>query len=81
MSPVGAVIIYLLLWWVVLFAVLPMRVRPIWREGGDHPQGAERGAPVNPELWFKIKRTTWIAAIAWLVVAGVIASGVFEPDV
>ena len=78
MGVVGGVIVFLLLWWLVLFAVLPMRVKPVWREEGRHARGAERGAPVNPELWFKVKRTTLIAAILWLVVFAVMATGVFD---
>ena len=78
MGVVGGIIVYLLLWWLVLFAVLPMRVRPVWDDDGHHARGAERGAPVNPELWFKIKRTTIIAGVLWLVVFAVMATGVFE---
>ena len=78
MGVVGGVIVYLLLWWLVLFAVLPMRVRPVWDDDGSHAKGAERGAPVNPELWFKIKRTSIIAAGLWLVVFAVMATGVFD---
>ena len=78
MGVVGGIIVYLLLWWLVLFAVLPMRVRPVWDDDGNHARGAERGAPVNPELWFKIKRTTIIAGVLWLVVFAVMATGIFE---
>ena len=81
MGPVGSVIVYLLLWWTVLFAVLPMRVRGVWEDDGKHAKGVERGAPVHPELWFKIRRTSWIAAVIWVVVYFVVSSGVFEPDV
>ena len=80
MGPVGGVIVFLLLWWLVFFAVLPMRVKPVWDDDGQHAAGAERGAPVNPELWFKIKRTTLIAAGLWIVVFVVMAAGVFERD-
>ncbi|MBB4659765.1 DUF1467 family protein [Parvularcula dongshanensis] len=81
MGPVGGVIVYLLLWWTVLFAVLPMRVRGVWEDEANHPKGVERGAPVSPELWFKVKRTSLIAAVLWVVVFAVISTGVLEPDV
>ncbi|WP_031553699.1 DUF1467 family protein [Parvularcula oceani] len=81
MSPVGGLIIYLILWWVVFFAVLPMRVRSVWEDSEEQPEGVEEGAPVRPELWFKVRRTTWITALVWLVVAALIISGIFEPDV
>jgi predicted secreted protein len=81
MGVVGGVIVYLLLWWLTLFAVLPMRVKGVWEDDADHPRGAEQGAPVNPALWWKVKRVTLIAAGLWLVAYAVIASGVFAPDV
>lgn len=81
MGVVGGIIVYLLLWWLTLFAVLPMRVRGVWEDDGQHPRGAEQGAPVSPQLWWKVKRVTLIAAGLWLVAFVVIGSGVFEPDV
>ena len=42
---VGTVIaIYFLVWWLVLFAVLPFGVRS-QHEGGDIPPGTDPGAP------------------------------------
>ena len=79
MGPVGATITFLLIWWLVFFAVLPMRVKGVWEDEGEHAKGSERGAPVNPELWWKIKRTTLIAAGLSALVFVVIASGVFDP--
>ena len=81
MGVVGGIITYLLLWWVVLFAVLPRRVKHVWREPDKHARGTERGAPVNPELWWKFKVTSAIAAALWVVVFAVVSSGIFAPDV
>jgi predicted secreted protein len=81
MGVVGGIIAYLIIWWTVLFAILPMRVKSVWESPEEQTKGVDRGAPVNPEIWFKVKRTTWVAAIFWVVVYAVVASGVFEPDV
>ncbi len=53
---------YLVLWWLVIFAVLPFWVRPV--EEGD--PGHAAGAPANPRLWRKAAVTTGIAATLWL---------------
>jgi predicted secreted protein len=54
--------VFFLIWWVVLFAVLPWGVRS-QHEGGDIAPGTDPGAPVLPKLGRKLIWTTLIAAI------------------
>ena len=55
------VAIFLLIWFVVLFAVLPWGVRQqINPEPGHDP-----GAPVQPQLWRKAGITTVISLVIW----------------
>ncbi|ADM10400.1 hypothetical protein PB2503_11779 [Parvularcula bermudensis HTCC2503] len=75
MGVTGSIVTYLIVWWTVLFAVLPMRVRNAYEDEQPLVRGQERGAPVDPKLWFKIRRTTWIAAIVWGIIFVVINSG------
>lgn len=75
MGPVTAVVTFLIIWWTVLFTVLPLGVRSQAEDGAVAP-GTEPGAPVNPNLWRKVRLTTMISVGVWLVVAGVIVSGV-----
>ncbi len=78
MGPVGGVILYLIIWWAVFFAVLPWGVRGSWEEPNSAPNGADRGAPVNPQLKRKFIQTCWISALIWAVAALVITSGVID---
>ncbi|MEM6649944.1 MAG: DUF1467 family protein [Pseudomonadota bacterium] len=81
MGIVGSIVTFLIIWWTVLFAVLPMRVKGVWEdEAGTHVEGVEPGAPNNPQLWFKIKRTTWITTIIWVIVFIIVSSGVINFD-
>jgi predicted secreted protein len=57
----GAVV-YVLVWWVTLFAVLPLWVTP--REPED--LGHDPGAPQRPRILLKVAITTAIAAAIWL---------------
>ena len=57
MSTTTAVAIYFLIWWVVLFAVLPWGVRS-QHEGGDIVPGTDPGAPTIPNLRWKLVWTT-----------------------
>ncbi|MEO1657200.1 MAG: DUF1467 family protein [Pseudomonadota bacterium] len=79
MSIPGAVISFILIWWLCLFTVLPMRHKGVAEEPERHAKGADRGAPVDPAIWWKVKTTTLIAVPVWAIVALVIASGVFDP--
>jgi predicted secreted protein len=60
--------VYLVIWWVVLFAVLPWGVRSHHEEGIEVPGGGEPGSPVNPNLVKKFITTTWVSAIVLAVV-------------
>jgi predicted secreted protein len=62
MTWVQGIVAYVVIWWVVIFAVLPFGVSPT--EEGDI--GHSSGAPANPRLWFKAGVTTVVAAVLWL---------------
>jgi predicted secreted protein len=79
MDPVGGVVAYLLIWWLVLFAVLPIGVRGQWEEGGAKA-GTDPGAPVAPRLWRKMLWTTLIAAVLWAALLGALALGLIPID-
>jgi predicted secreted protein len=71
MGWVTGIAVYLVLWWIVLFAVLPWGVQPV---GDEAPPGAERGAPARPRLALKMAVTTVVAALLWGVVELVVLS-------
>ena len=71
MSPVSAVTIFIVIWWMVFFAVLPWGVRR-----DDSPQiGNDPGAPARPRLLRKALLTTAIAAVLFALVYAVVAGG------
>jgi predicted secreted protein len=71
---VSGVTVYVCLWWLVLFAVLPFGVRP----AETHQAGHDAGAPANPRLPLKLAATTAISAALWLAVWAAIHSGLFS---
>ena len=62
MSIATSIAIYFLIWWVVLFAVLPWGVRP---QGAEGAPGTDPGAPLVPRLAAKLVWTTIIAALVF----------------
>jgi predicted secreted protein len=55
--------IYFILWWTVLFAVLPFGVRSHREAGEAVSEGNDPGAPVLPRLAMKAVATTIISAV------------------
>ncbi len=62
MSIITALAIFFVIWWVVLFAVLPWGVRG-QHEGGEIAPGTDPGAPAVPNLGRKFLWTTLVAAV------------------
>jgi predicted secreted protein len=65
-----ALAIYFVIWWIVLFAVLPWGVRG-QHESGETTPGTDPGAPVLTNLRLKLICTTIVATMvfaAWFVV-------------
>jgi predicted secreted protein len=70
MSWLTGFVVYFLIWWVVLFAVLPWGVH---REENPEP-GHDPGAPIKTHLWAKIGATSLISAVLWGVIFWLIQS-------
>lgn len=67
----SGIIVYLLIWWVTLFTVLPWKSRPPRRPGMGHAASA----PKTPNLGVKFVVTSVIAAFVWGVVYLLIEKG------
>ncbi len=70
-----AVVLYIIVWWTVLFAVLPFGTKPVAEP--DQATGW-RGAPAQPRIGRKILWTTLVATLVWAVIMGVQASGLIS---
>ena len=62
MNWLTGVVVYILVWWVALFAILPLWVT--LTDPGD--PGYAAGAPQRPLLLRKLLLTTAVAAVIWL---------------
>jgi predicted secreted protein len=65
------IVLYVLIWWVALFAVLPFGTQPV-----AEPDAATgwRGTPARPRMWRKVLATTLIAAVLWGICFALIQS-------
>ncbi|MFZ2005038.1 MAG: DUF1467 family protein [Stellaceae bacterium] len=62
MGWVTGIVVYILTWWVVLFAILPLWVKPT----DPDEIGYGFGAPKQPFMWRKVALTSAIAAVVWV---------------
>ncbi|HWA46009.1 MAG TPA: DUF1467 family protein [Hypericibacter adhaerens] len=62
MSPVTGIVVYLIIWWTVLFAVLPWGVHVSEKTEPGHADSA----PARPLLVKKAIVTTLISAVIWI---------------
>jgi predicted secreted protein len=71
MSISGALALYFIVWWLTLFAILPLGIRS-QHENGEVTDGTEPGAPMLPRMGRKVVLTTLVAipvfALAWVFI-------------
>lgn len=63
--------VYITLWWLLLFMMLPIGVRS-QAEAGEVSPGTDPGAPEIPAVGKKMLWTTVLTAIVWSILALVI---------
>jgi predicted secreted protein len=67
-SLITAIAIYFIIWWTVLFAVLPWGIRS-QEESGPVVPGTDPGAPAIPRLVAKLIGTTVVAGVIFALCA------------
>jgi predicted secreted protein len=69
--------IYVILWWLSFFTMLPMGAQSAHEAGEQYVKGAEHGAPKIHNLRRKALLATGISALLWLFVAWAISVDLF----
>ncbi len=68
------IVVYLLIWWVTIFSVLPWGNRP----AESVTPGTVESAPAKPRLLLKFGITTVLAGAIWLVVFFLVKSDIIS---
>jgi predicted secreted protein len=66
-----AVVLFVVIWWTALFAVLPIGTKPVHQP--DEKSGW-RGAPEQPRILRKVIVTTIVASVLWTGAYALISS-------
>jgi predicted secreted protein len=67
-----AAVVYVLIWWTVLFAILPIGTQPV---ADADPTTGWRGAPATARIGRKFLWTTLVATLLWAIAMVLITSG------
>ena len=68
------VLIYVIIWWIVVFTILPIGIR----KQDKVEKGHADGAPQNPQILKKFIITSLIAFVLWLLVFFIIKKQIFS---
>ena len=74
-----SIAIYFIVWWTVLFAVLPIGLRTQEEEGHVVP-GTPESAPARPKFLFIIGLTSLISAVVFALIYAVVVWRVIDWD-
>ncbi len=64
MGIVASIVVFAIIWWTVIFTVLPFHAR----QPDQQMEGAMPGAPVKPDFKKILIRTTLISIVLWGIV-------------
>ena len=65
MSATGLAIIYIIIWWVVFFTILPIDVN---RQKSIKIEGEDTGSPENPKMLKKFIYCTSITTVIFMII-------------
>ena len=68
MGITGSIIVYVMIWCIIFFSVLPIGIRSNKEVFKDKIGGVDPGAPKNPKIGKKFLITTLITTIIFLVI-------------
>ena len=68
MGITGSIIVFVLIWWIIFFSVLPIGIQSNKEKFKERIEGVDPGAPNNPKIANKFLITTVISTIIFLVI-------------
>ena len=68
MGITGSIIVYVLIWWIIFFSILPVGIQSKKEKFKESIEGIDPGAPNNPKIGKKFFITTIITTIIFIVI-------------
>ena len=68
MGITGSIIVYVMIWWIIFFSVLPIGIQSNKEVFKEKIEGVDPGAPKNPKIAKKFFLTTLITSLIFAVI-------------
>ena len=68
MGITGSIIVYVIIWWIIFFSVLPIGIQSNKEAFREKIGGMDPGAPKNPKIGKKFLITTFITTLIFAVI-------------
>tara|TARA_A100001015_G_C14380953_1_gene477990 strand:+ start:249 stop:503 length:255 start_codon:yes stop_codon:yes gene_type:complete len=78
MGITGSIIVYVMIWWIIFFSILPVGIKSNKQTFKDTIGGSDPGAPKNPKIMKKFLITTIITSILFIVIYYAVINGFFN---
>ena len=78
MGLTGSIIIYVMIWWIIFFSILPVGIKTNKEVFTDSIEVSDPGAPKNPKIAKKFLITTIITSILFIMIYYLVKLGFFN---
>ena len=78
MSITGSIVVYVIIWWIVFFSVLPIGIKHSNKPFRNNLEGVDPGAPKNPNIFKKFLYTTFITTVIFVLIYYIVENGHFN---
>ena len=78
MGLTGSIIVYVIIWWIVFFSILPIGIQSNKEAFKERLEWFDPGAPKNPNIAKKFLTTTIITSILFIVIYYLVNNGFFN---
>ncbi len=78
MGITGSIVVYVIIWWIVFFSVLPIGIKHNEKPFKNNLDGIDPGAPKNPNIFKKFLFTTLITTLIFMGIYYIISNNHFN---
>lgn len=61
-------LVYVLVWWILWFMMLPIGLVTQGESGKEITKGTPHSAPAETKLWMKVLVTSGLSAVVWFII-------------
>tara|TARA_B100001778_G_scaffold89203_1_gene72673 strand:- start:90 stop:344 length:255 start_codon:yes stop_codon:yes gene_type:complete len=78
MGITGSIVIFVIIWWVIFFSVLPIGIKHNDKPFKNNLEGNDPGAPKNPNILKKFLYTTLITSLIFIGIYYIVTNEYFN---